>query len=76
MSVSNSDLEGYQITKPYLDTSHDWRAAYGLECIRIWKECVRHLERTGQELNLHYPTEEEFREARRAFNRRSIYRNT
>ena len=66
--------EGFQIHKPRLDTSRDWKAAYGLECIRIWKRCLDHLEQTGEELDCHYPTEEEFREARKAFNKKSIYK--
>jgi hypothetical protein len=63
---------GFRIFHPpvYVD---DWRAAYGLECIRIWKEAVAHLENTGEELDVYYPTEKEFREMRKELVRKRIY---
>lgn len=65
-------MHGFRKFTPhyYVD---DWRAAYGLECIRIWRECIEYRERTGKELDAYYPTEDEFRAARRAFSRRSLW---
>jgi len=46
---------------------HSWKAAYGLELIRINAEADKITELTGKFYEPYYPTEEEFKEARRAF---------
>jgi hypothetical protein len=43
---------------------HSWKAAYGLELIRINKEADMVTELTGKFYQPYYPTEAEFREAR------------
>lgn len=65
--MSNPNNPGYRIFKPPIRTDRDWRVAYGLECIAIWKEAMREKEATGIDPAPHFPTEEEFREARRQF---------
>ena len=64
-------MNGFRIFSPpiYID---DWRAAYGLECIRIWREAVAYRTATGRELETYFPTEDEFREMRGAVGKKKV----
>jgi len=63
-------MKGFRIFKPRIATTHDKKLAYGLECIRIWKEAQRIKELTGKEPDTYYPTEEEFYAMRKKMFRR------
>ena len=63
--------DGFSIVPINARYDHDWKAAYGLELIRITKEAEEIEQATGAVVEVYYPTEEEFRMARKAFHKGS-----
>ena len=64
-AVFQGDAGGYRTYSPTSRSktgSLDWKALYGLYCIKIWNEDKAVFERTGEILPDRYPTEERFRE--------------
>lgn len=56
---------GYSVWNVHARLAPHWKAAYGLELIRITREADMLGELCGRFIEPYYPTEEEFFEARR-----------
>ncbi len=61
--------DGYSIIPVTAKYDHDWKVAYGLELLRITREADTLGEVTGTYVEAYYPTEDEFRDARKSFYR-------